>query len=106
MSMTQREQLERATARAAKAGLKPSGQGTRKADGVTVFAVRSVSRKNTFHLVAVEKGGHLSCDCYFSAARGGICVHRACVHLYLLSGLRAAEKVAQERRNKSARATD
>jgi hypothetical protein len=64
------------------------GHGTRKRDGVQVFAVPSRSEANRLHVVAVLSD-RLECDC-LASQNGRVCAHRACVHDYLLAGLRAA----------------
>lgn len=63
--MTERlaEVLARAIHRARDVALEVVGQGRRRYDGASIYAVPSQSERGRWHLVAVE-GQRLSCDCH------------------------------------------
>lgn len=103
--------LERALARAQKAGLQVVGVGKQKTTGRQVYAVPSLSQPNRLHLVWVDSG-HLKCDC-LGCQHGKVCIHRAIVWAYLQElaeelkrAQKAAEAAMKAKRERSTRAVN
>ena len=97
MTAIERNDLDRAIARAQAAGLQIGARGVRKSDQARVWGVTSRSRHNHALHAVVLIGNRLVCDC--ATRLPAICQHRALVHLDLageLAALKAAE-VAQAR---------
>ena len=99
MTQAQANDLERAMNRALEQRIELAGQGTRKSDGATVYAVTSGTEAGLFHLVAVEDG-RLICSCK-AGQRGRICKHRAVVHDHLKTQAEATRQ-AQARDRETA----
>ncbi len=90
MTQTQRAELDRALARAARDGIQVTGQGTRKSDGARIFTVSSASQPGRWYLVVIE-AGRLHCDCPAQS----YCKHRAAVHARLIAELEAERHAAE-----------
>src|SRR5215831_10052792 len=81
MTDTQRQQFERALARARRDGLQVVAHGTLKATGAPVFCVPSNSQPGTWHVVV--DGLDLRCDCP-AGQHGRYCAYRAAVRASLI----------------------
>lgn len=88
MTPAQQSELDRAIERADKFHIRVMAIGRTKTDRKRVFFTNSHSNDQRWHSVVVE-GGRLRCDC----ASRVICVHRACVHTWLVA--EAAKKLVQ-----------
>jgi hypothetical protein len=87
-------ELERATARAEREGVRILARGHRKIDGARIFVVSSAHHALQGYIVAVV-GGRLQCEC----PSRRICKHRALVHAELVreATARTAARVERER---------
>jgi hypothetical protein len=80
---TPQQQLDAAIKRAQDEGLKVFATCKILATGEQGWLVPSQSVPGMHHVVSRTASGSLQCDCFYSAQRGKVCAHRACVFLFL-----------------------